>query len=401
MYFLEWLSWQGMLETPATRRNDSASDQPNKKPRNAPYESDITEEHIASRLSVSTTPRTRGPVFAFGNHVLELRCGLWEAKRGLLTILTAIVVRVLSGFFYILITLSIQHINAVLENTGEQHWSTVLLIMALGFLTLAGGYLYLKYGLRFTRLEIFTSRHMLIRFNRTTQQVHLHRPSYCGGIVTLPWEGVIYSGINMKSNAAGMGTPLSLHWPVSVTGTLHPEFAFVGKMCNNSSEMHDEWEFIRRFMESGPDGLPRTRITSHFPWPWQAFTPQFEGLTHYFRHSSRIIKLGLVLISPAFLILGLSHWLSLLLCWKPRWPKIIREAGLPGKPIPPLTTLADRPPHIQERLRENAHLWAIRPGQRPAKKPRAARRPAKADNRCITAEESFTDELHRSDGQSR
>jgi len=259
------------------------------------------------------------------------------------------------------------------------------------------GYFYLKYGLGITRLEAFTSRHMLVRFNRITQQVYLHRPNYCGGTVILPWEGVIYSGANMKSIAAGMGVPLSLYWPVSVTGTFHPEVAFVGKMCNNSSEMHDEWEFIRRFMESGPDGLPRPRITSHFPWPWQAFTPQFEGLTHYFRHSSRIIKLGLVLISPAFLILGLSHWLSLLLCWKPRWPKIIREAGLPGKPIPPLTTLADRPPHIQERLRANAHLWAIRPGQRPAKKPRATRRRAKPGNQSTTAKESSTDETHCAD----
>ncbi|WP_442793249.1 MULTISPECIES: DUF6708 domain-containing protein, partial [unclassified Pseudomonas] len=100
------------------------------------------------------------------------------------------------------------------------------------------------------------------------------------------------------------------------------------------TELQAEWEFIRRFMDEGPEGLPRPRITSHFPWPWQAFTPQFEGLTHYFRRSSRITKIGLVLISPAFLIIGTGHWLSLMLCWKPRWPKIIREAGLPGKPIP-------------------------------------------------------------------
>uniref|UniRef100_UPI0005632913 DUF6708 domain-containing protein n=1 Tax=Pseudomonas vranovensis TaxID=321661 RepID=UPI0005632913 len=144
----------------------------------------------------------------------------------------------------------------------------------------------------------------------------------------------------------------------------------------------DEWEFIRRFMDEGPQGLPRPRITSHFPWPWQAFTPQFEGLTHYFRRASRTTKVGLLLICPAFLIIGLGHWLSLLLCWKPRWPKLIRQAGLPGKPIPPLATLADRPPHIQERLRANAHLWTVRPGKRPERKTGATfrRRQPKPNN---------------------
>nr|WP_232097617.1 hypothetical protein [Pseudomonas sp. URMO17WK12:I11] len=152
--------------------------------------------------------------------------------------------------------------------------------------------------------------------------------------------------------------------------------------------MQSEWEFIRRFMDEGPEDLPRPPMTSHFPWPWQAFTPQFEGLTHYFRKSSRIIKLGLVLISPAFLIIGTGHWLSLMLCWKPRWPKIIREAGLPGKPVPPLTTVNDYPPAIQERLRENAYLWAVRPGKRPERKKRTSTRRLKTEVETSTAQMS-------------
>ncbi|WP_230380341.1 hypothetical protein [Pseudomonas fulva] len=129
----------------------------------------------------------------------------------------------------------------------------------------------------------------------------------------------------------------------------------------------------------------------------QAFTPQFEGLTHYFRRSSRITKLGLVLISPAFLIIGTGHWLSLMLCWKPRWPKIIREAGLPGKPVPPLTTLDDYPPAIQERLRENAYLWATRPGKRPERKKRTSTRRPKSEVETPTAEKSAPCGVQRDD----
>ncbi|EKT4543507.1 hypothetical protein QEM15_005772, partial [Pseudomonas putida] len=70
-----------------------------------------------------------------------------------------------------------------------------------------------------------------------------------------------------------------------------------------------------------------------------------------------------------------GHWLSLLLCWRPRWPKVIREAGLPGKPVPPVTTLSDYPPAIQARLLANADRWQLKPGKRPEKKPRKPRTP--------------------------
>ncbi|WP_449127751.1 DUF6708 domain-containing protein [Pseudomonas shirazensis] len=398
MYLIEWVMWKSILEPAETRKKyEHISTQ------RIPdiYEGDETEALAAARKVVSNTPKSRGPVYTFNDYVLEIRCGMWESKRGLITTISAplIAALILGGVG------AADFLNTAIDILYEQNrWSFMHWYIS-AFLTILVSFvswLYAKYGLTFSRLELFTSRHLLIRFNRKTQQVHLHRPANCGGIVTLPWAGINASAtdkIHFTDDSIGM--PLALYWLPRWTGTLHIETAWVGKAANSQAELRHEWEFIRRFMEGGPEGLPRPRITSHFPWPWQAFTPQFEGLTHYFRHSSRIIKIGLVLISPAFLILGLSHWLSLLLCWKPRWPKIIREAGLPGKPIPPLTTLADRPPHIQERLRENAHLWAVRPGQRPAKKPRAARRPAKADNRCTTAEASFTDELHRSDGHSR
>ena len=368
MYFFEWGSWEAALEPDAEKNEDARTRRLRKKI--TPYENEQAEEEAAAKLSVSETPKSRGPVYAFDNRILEIRSGMFEEKRGLISILSATVIYIITNCFAGIISgaiLTIEHFHS------KGTIASVYLFISAWFtlLALPTTWFYLKYGLRFTRLEMFTSRHLLIRFNRTTQQVYLHRPPHCGGIVVLPWEGVASSGsANKYAIADGVGVPLALHWSARVTGTLHPELAWVGKSANHQGEIRDEWEFIRRFMDEGPEGLPRPRITSHFPWPWQAFTPQFEGVTHYFRNASKLIKVGLVLISPAFLIIGAGHWLSLLLCWKPRWPKIIRQAGMPGKPVPPLTTLADYPPHIQQRLRENAHLWTAHPGQRPEKKPR-------------------------------
>ncbi|MCH7419943.1 DUF6708 domain-containing protein [Pseudomonas mosselii] len=377
MYFIEWFAWLAAIDPKEERE---AFKKQNKTIKNrGVYESEDEEYVAAAKKSACETPKSRGPVYVYNEHVLEMRSGMWEDKRGFISILSLTVI--LSAAFNLWIALSgIEKLNHLISNGkpyGEQ------LFMSLFFLaiSLILAVPYLMYGLRLTRLEMFTSRHLLIRFNRTTQQVYLHRPVYCGGIVTLPWNGVSSSGSDKKyAPPGGMGMPLELTWSPVFTGTLRPELIWVGKSANNFAEIQAEWEFIRRFMDDGPEGLPRPHITSHFPWPWQAFTPQFEGLTHYFRSSPRVIKCGLLLISPAFLIIGTGHWMSLLLCWKPRWPKIIREAGLPGKPVPALTTVDDYPPHIQERLRENAYLWAIRPGKRPERKTRASKRRPKSQS---------------------
>ncbi|WP_063630084.1 DUF6708 domain-containing protein [Pseudomonas mosselii] len=377
MYFFEWLSWLAAIDPKEERE---AFEKQNKTIKKKDIYEDEEEESIAAaKKSVCAPPKSRGPVYVYNEHVLEMRCGMWEDKRGLITILSLTVIAVIIFEFYFT-TDSIKKLISLAYNyQGEPYGE--LLVTTIFFLCLDPWllWLYLKYGFRFTRFEMFTSRHLLIRFNRITQQVYLHRPAYCGGIVTLPWNGVSSSGADKKSAiASGVGLPLALTWSSAFTGTLRTELIWVGKSANNFTELQAEWEFIRRFMDEGPEGLPRPHITSHFPWPWQAFTPQFEGLTHYFRSSPRVIKCGLVLLSPAFLIIGTGHWVSLLLCWKPRWPKIIREAGLPGKPVPAVTTIDDYPPHIQERLRENAYLWAIRPGKRPERKPRASKRRPKS-----------------------
>jgi hypothetical protein len=156
------------------------------------------------------------------------------------------------------------------------------------------------------------------------------------------------------------------------------EMAFVGKQGQGGSELRDEWEFIRRYMEEGPHAVSRPRLSTQLPSPIQAFSAQFEGLSRFFRKSSWLFKLALLMVWPAFVIVGTAHWFSLLLCWRPRWPKVIREAGLPGKPVPPPTTLSDYPPDIQERLLANADRWQLKPGKRPEKKPRKPRTPKKS-----------------------
>jgi hypothetical protein len=252
---------------------------------------------------------------------------------------------------------------------------TILTTLIMLFISATIFYLYSKYGIHLTRLEMLTSRHLLIRFNRITQQVHLHRPSYCGGIVTFPWKTTGSTGLYPEDDSLSVGMRLGLIWHPSRTSLPHIEIALLGKQGQGGSELRDEWEFIRRYMEEGPHAVPRPRLSTQLPSPIQAFSAQFEGLGRFFRNSSWLFKLVMLMVWPAFVIIGSAHWISLLLCWRPRWPKVIREAGLPGKPVPSPTTLSDYPPEIQERLLANADRWQLKPGKRPEKKPRKPRTP--------------------------
>lgn len=378
MFFCEWALWNVKLQTEEEKRRQQEVNIEHGIKKHFIYEVEYERGRAFAKLPASSSPKSRGPVYVMTEDILELRSGFWESKRGYITLGTLPVILVICGFAYILTT-AVSHLFHLLAANKTY---TVTLITAIFFLLMIVlfAWVYAKYLFRIARLESFTSRHQLIRFNRITQQVYLHRPKYCGGLAVLPWEGIDSSASDPSlTEDQGVGVPLLLSWSPTVTGLLHLESAFVGRAGNNQSELRHEWEFIRRFMDEGPEGLPRPHISSHFPWPWQAFRAQFEGTWHYLMNANPITKVGLVLISPAFIMVGIAHWISLLLCWKPRWPKIIRQAGLPGKPVPPQTSFADYPAHVQERLIANQHLWAPLPGERPAKKRRSSKSQVQAE----------------------
>jgi hypothetical protein len=366
MYLLEW-GWWSLQKMSAAERGDSdARTSPvNKRLEKDIYEGDLdSEQHFDL---VSDNPQARGPVYALNNTYMEFRCGGAEEKRGLLTLITWIL---LFPMFYFWAPATIifvyQDIAEPELSSLPSNMITLFMLSALiGVL-----YLYFRYGFQFTRLEIITSRHLLVRFNRITQQVHLHRPKYCGGIVTFPWKSTGSTAVNPADDALSNGMRLGLVWHPSRTGLPHMEMALVGKQGQGGSELRDEWEFIRRYMEDGPDSIPRPRLSTQLPSPIQAFSAQFEGIGRFVRNSGWPMKLALLLISPIFVIIGTAHWVSLMLCWRPRWPKIIREAGVPGKPVPPITTLDDYPPETRERLLANADRYKLKPGERPVKKTR-------------------------------
>lgn len=368
MYIAEWMAWCSNLKPDEWYRK-YAEEQGSSPPFDVLYEDDVEEDRRRQSEKRFPHAKTRGPIYACNDTYLEMRCGGMEDKRGFITLTTLVL------FYFVLgswIDIEGRTFWAGLSGAGTvfgRALTTGDLLAATVVSPIAGGilWLYFKYAFRFSRLEMLTSRHLLIRFNRVTRQVYLHRPPSCGGILVLPWDGI--------GSLEVAGQRLLLGWLPDKSFPPFPVLTFVGKQSSSQADLQAEWEFIRRYMdEGGLAAVPKPRISSQLPLPWSAFTAQFEGLGPFQRNAGPLVWLGCLLISPAFLIMGLSHWASLLLCWRPRWPKVIREAGQPGKPVPAFTTVADYPPDVQAQLLANAHHWELRPGRAPEKLRRGRKR---------------------------
>ena len=178
---------------------------------------------------------------------------------------------------------------------------------------------------KFVRLEIFVQRRLLVRFDRVNRKVYLHRPKYAGGIVALPWDALI---VDTDPNARSFfGAPIDLSWNEADTPHGLPDGTVVGRLAHSNEELRDRWEFIRRFMEEGPESVPREKLLSKFTWPWNSVIsvsgmvwPLFSSWLNWF------MLIGGILLIPAMLFYSVFHWFSLLLCWEPVFPREIREA---------------------------------------------------------------------------
>ena len=199
-------------------------------------------------------------------------------------------------------------------------------------------YYYIKYVFPYLRLEAFTARRLIVRFNRITRKIYLLRPKHLGGVVALDWDTTeVVIDPNM-SELDGVGGFVMLGWDKETNsvrdadGNLKDDFeiTMVGKPTRNGSELLAFWEYIRRYMEEGPEAAPKPqKVIGKFPWPWRSFMAVWHLDSRFFKTPQLwIFVLVYSLLLPLITIHAIGHWISLLLCYEPKFPRVIEEAGI-------------------------------------------------------------------------
>ncbi len=329
MYFLErGFQWSKTLITYEEAMNDFniQQRQPGQRELHAP-------EGVSE--SVSNQVHDNSSIYTHNNKFIDLRTPNDE-KRGIVSIFffcaCGIMLQGLIGTFYLAVT----RIHSGHRHDGELLASTdyfFLIAFPLSWLLVLT--IYLKYTLRFIRMESFTARRIIIRFNRITRKVYLLRPKHLGGIRIMDWDKTEILIDKNMSELEGTGGFVILVWDrgdgvdLEGTPTDNIEVTFIGKPTRNASELLAFWEYIRRYMEDGPAAAPAPeKLICKFPWPWLSLKAAWGLDTSFVRNRElRVFVLLNLLLWPVILIHATGHWLSLLLCYEPRFPKVIEEAG--------------------------------------------------------------------------
>ena len=201
-----------------------------------------------------------------------------------------------------------------------------------------------------------------VRFNRVTRQVYIQRPKYCGGTVVFKWDHIMPGNFgDSGSDMSGTNMVNLIVFHPYKTGFPIAHSVGIGKNTYKGQDYKDEWEFIRRYMEDGPENLPKPRLSTHLPMPFHGLGGHISPMIHAAKNSKSIVMY--LLLIPVFLILlpvyTAGYFISECLCWQPRWPKVIRQAGKKGKPMPKETTLSDFPPDVQKGILESRLEWCV------------------------------------------
>lgn len=309
------------------------------------------------RQSADVPPDDGYALFCVGDTFIDVQGAWQESRRGLVTFLFLGVMVVLQ--YYFLIGGVVPGIRSLASGFGALgnplRADGYIFIPIIILMWASANFLFFKLCWRWLRLEIFVQRRIIARFNRVTRQVHINRPAYAGGLVTLPWDATIAEASGVDSASPAGGT-LAMIWPASYSGSGFDDFCLIGGVLPSRASAEALWEYIRLYMEEGPTAVPRPmRLRSKFPWPWDSVRSTLSFIVPSWQTGDKGLVLTFaLLLSPLLLLHSVCHWLSLLLCWPTWWPKNIRRAGLPGSPVPKLTTADDYGPDMAAKLRASA-----------------------------------------------
>ncbi|WP_342624365.1 DUF6708 domain-containing protein [Pseudomonas alkylphenolica] len=328
MYFFEWLFFEGR----ATADYDELARETEKRKKNG---KELPPIHASQK--VSETIYDNMSLYTHTNTYIDVRTPNDE-KRGLITLIAGGAGAAFT--FMLMISLYFAGIHYLALFVGTEERLSILDYFILGVtpaIPTVSLYYYVKYVLPYLRLEAFTARRLIVRFNRITRKVYLLRPKHLGGVVALDWDTAEVCIDPNMSELDGVGGFVMLGWNKETNsvrdadGNLKDDFeiTMVGKPTRNGSELLAFWEYIRRYMEEGPEAAPKPqKLIGKFPWPWRSFMAVWQLDSRFFKTPQLwIFVLVYSLLLPLITIHAIGHWISLLLCYEPKFPRIIEDAG--------------------------------------------------------------------------
>ena len=330
MYFFEWLTYNGRTNVNYDELIHEANQQIESN------EKKIPPIRVTQRISEKISDNSS--IYTYNSTYIDIRTPNDE-KRGLITLIAGTGGALLSSMLILAFYFIAAHyLDRYRGDTTPIEIIDLISLHITPIIPIASMYFYVKYVFRYLRLESFTARRLIVRFNRVTRKVYLLRPKHLGGVVALDWDTAEVCIDPKMSELDGSGGFVMLGWDKEThsvrdaDGNLKDDFeiTFVGKPTRNASELLAFWEYIRRYMEVGPEAAPcPKKLIGKFPWPWRSFMAVWQLDSGFLKVPQLWIFLPIYcLLLPLIIIHACGHWVSLLLCYEPKFPRSIESAGL-------------------------------------------------------------------------
>jgi hypothetical protein len=196
-------------------------------------------------------------------------------------------------------------------------------VAALSFGVLVSASLFL-WGLWIILRETFTLTHYPIRFNRENRMVYVFRPKRWGDwlrirrddILRVKWDDVYWHiRHNKNKQFGGYNWFVAGHVMDKDRKTVRETFAF-GHVGGSPEEVYPQWEYVRRFMQDGPDAVPQAKFHLPIAERKEGF---WWGAQTLLLHTPQSM-FGTVVLLPLLTPAVFTRWLCMLTSRVPRWP---------------------------------------------------------------------------------
>ncbi|MCS6480073.1 DUF6708 domain-containing protein [Burkholderia thailandensis] len=163
------------------------------------------------------------------------------------------------------------------------------------------------------KFEFFLHIYYPIRFNRKKREIYVFRDKRDGGVLTVPWDSVFFH--------IGRGTDMKflrdIRGEVMEGGVVKDTFA-LGHCAESDRPVLEMWEFIRRYMEEGPEAVAEVPLDKYVEL---SVAPTLKnclisavGFTNATTPTKRILR------SPFIGLFTLVRWLVFKTCKEPQFP---------------------------------------------------------------------------------
>lgn len=283
--------------------------------------------HLQQKQRLDLSPHYQLSVIKLNSTFLE-SVDKWFSWKGLVSAVTLIIISIILALLGALTYVSLTRPEGDGSSQSDVVVIGVLTIVALPLLFIV---------IWLLRKESFAYTHYPMRFNRKTRMVYVFRMN--GTVLTTPWDGLFFTlGVTELRDfwevrahvLADDGKtvletfPLS-YWSTMTERDMKPQQVFQGVPYYAKDDyIRGHWEFIRRYMEDGPQELTKQ---IQFCMPIDQKRESFSnGLERVFANFAGAPILLYLLMFPFNLAVGLFRYFAMQTSKVPVWPREVEDA---------------------------------------------------------------------------